>query len=264
MIYDNISAWSAEIAKKQRPDTNSLPNSDFDLLKQFYPQLNFRELEVSFTTEEVGPNFPYTNMKEMIEAASSGTFSVPGYSGSTTSLEGTEARKKLEALKEKTMANLEKVYEETMKYAMSPFPDDQAKAHYKKLREKLATFPSDEAGWKKQRMQVRKEAEEMARFASQKEADQHHHHGHHEEGEMSPAEEFEAKYGRNLEEMQERMNEFKADPQSFLEKSIIEKHGRNGLEIWQKSQEFAAKLSTMSASEKAATEAKFTEFLNQA
>lgn len=256
-IYKTIAEWSTTTAKENKPDTKSLPSNDFDLLKQFYPQLNFRDLETPFVPEEVGSNFPYSNMKEMIEAAGTGSFSVPGYSGSTTSLEASEAKAQLNALKEKSMAQLDAIYEDALKYANSPFPDDDAKKHYKALKEKLAGFPSDEAGWQKLRSTMEKEVDEMARLASKK-VDHHHN-----KGEMSPAEEFEAKYGRSLEEMQERMNEFKADPQGFLEKSIIDKYGKNGLDIWKKSQEFADKLSVMSDADKAATESKFTDFLNQ-
>jgi hypothetical protein len=71
------------------------------------------------------------------------------------------------------------------------------------------------------------------------------------------------KYGRNLDEMQERFNRFKADPNGFLEASIVEKYGASGLSVWKKSQEFSAKMSTLSEAEKSATEKSFADFLKQ-
>lgn len=260
-IYKAICKWSAKTAKDNKPDTTNLPSNDFDLLKQYYPQLNFRDLDTPFAVEEVGSSFPYKTMKEMLGAASEGSLKVPGYS-SVTSLEATDAKKKLADLKERTMAQIEAIYSETMAYAENSFPDDAAKAHYKKLREKLADFPQDAAGWKNFRANMEKQVDEMARLASKK-VDHHHHH-HHDEGAMSPAEEFEAKYGKNLDEMQERMARFKSDPEAFLENSILEKYGKNGLDVWKKSQEFSEKMAVMSDADKKATESKFSDFLKQA
>lgn len=259
-IYNDIAAWSKDTAKKNKPDNSNLPESDFDLLKQFYPQLDFRELNAPFAAEEVGSNFPYKNMKEMLAAANKGQLKVSGYS-SVSSLEATEAKAALQKLKDSTMKKVDEIYEDAMKYAKTPFPDDAAKNHYKTLKAKLADFPQGEAGWKKFRANMEKEVDEMARLASKK-VDHHHHHG--EDAGMSPAEEFEAKYGKSIEVMQERMNKYKSDPQGFLESSIVEKYGKDGLEVWKKSQEFSAKASMMSAADKEAVEKKFSEFLSQA
>jgi hypothetical protein len=79
-IYKNICQWSAKTVNENKPDAKNLPSSDFDLLKQFYPQLNYRELETSFSVEEVGEKFPYRNMKEMMSAAVDGSLDLPGYS----------------------------------------------------------------------------------------------------------------------------------------------------------------------------------------
>jgi hypothetical protein len=90
-IYKNICQWSAKTVEDNKPSADNLPKSDFDLLKQFYPQLNFRELETSFSIEEVGADFPYKDMKAMLNAALSGDLNVPGYVKDTsTSLEATE------------------------------------------------------------------------------------------------------------------------------------------------------------------------------
>ena len=72
------------------------------------------------------------------------------------------------------------------------------------------------------------------------------------------------KYGRNLDEMQERFNKYKANPEAFLESSILEKFGAAGLSLWKKSQEFSAKMGTMSDAEKSSTEKAFADFLKQA
>ncbi len=264
-VYKQICNWSKSTVKSNKPDTSNLPASDFDLIKQFYPQLNFRDLETPFSPEEVGSNFPYNNMKEMLTAAMKGSLNVPGYSGKTfTSLEATEIKADLAKLKEKTMKKVDEIFADTMKYATNPYPDDQAKKHYKALKAKLADFPQTPQAWEQYRANVEKEVDEMARLAS-KPDDHHHHHG--DEGHddhVSPAQEFQQKYGRNLDEMQERMNAFKADPEGFMEKSIIEKYGKAGLDVWKKSQEFSNNMSVMSEADKKAAEKAFSDFLNKA
>jgi hypothetical protein len=267
-IYKNICDWSVKTVKEFRPNASNLPSSDFDLLKQFYPQLNFRELETPFAVEEVGADFPYPSMKAMLNAAIAGDLSVPGYAqGTATSLEATEVRQQLIALKEATMKKVDAIYEETLVYANAAFPDDQAKVHYQALKKRLADFPQNAAGWSALRTNMEREVDEMARLAS-KRVDEHHghHEGEEEHGEKkaSPAQEFEAKYGRNLDEMQERMALYKTDPEGFLQASIFAKYGKDGLDVWKKSQEFSAQMSVMSEADKAATEASFTNFLNQA
>ena len=266
-IYKRISKWTTETARANKPDTKSLPSNDFDLLKQFYPNLNFRDLESSFSVEEVGANFPYKSLKELLDAATAGTLSVPGYSSSITKLEATEAKAKLAALKESSFKKIDAIFEDAMAFAKNPFPDEKAKTHYQTLRTKLASFPQGEAGWAAYRANLEQEVDEMARLASKKEDE---HHGHHEEGEgeheatLSPAQEFEAKYGRNLDEMQERFAKYKANPKGFLESSIVEKYGKNGLEVWKKSQEFSERLGVITEADKTAAEKAFSDFLKSA
>ena len=144
-IYKKICKWTSKTVKENKPSVDNLPESDFDLLKQFYPSLNLRDLETSFVPEEVGDNFPYQNMKEMLAAAIDGKLNVPGYSaGSVTSLEASEVRAELKALQETTMSKIDAIYADTMKQATTPFPDDQAKTHYSSLRTKLADFPQSQ------------------------------------------------------------------------------------------------------------------------
>ena len=40
------------------------------------------------------------------------------------------------------------------------------------------------------------------------------------------------------------------------------KYGRSGLDVWRKSQEFSASMSTMSDADKAAVEKKFSDFIS--
>jgi len=271
-IFNKISKWSKTIAKANKLDNTNVPSSDIDLLKQFYPQINVRELETPFSELEVGENFPYRTTKDMYNAASEGKLSVPGYSKSVTSLEATTARAELEVLKTSSLKKIDAIFEKTLAYAAAPFPDEEAKTHYRALKAKLADFPQTPAGWDSYRVKLDKEIDEMAILASKKDEAHHHHHEeeegeeseHKEEPHVSPAEEFEIKYGRNLEELQERMSKFKSNPVTFLENSIVEKFGKNGLDIWKKSQEFSAKLNVISAEERLATEKSFSDFLNQA
>lgn len=257
-IYKKICDWTSATAKDNKPDTSNLPANDFDLLKQFYPQLNFRDLETKFAAEEVGSNFPYANMKDMLQAAMDGTLSVPGYDSSITSLEATTAKAAVAALKESTMSNLDTIKSDTMAFATAPYPDETAKTHYRALKAKLADFPQGKAGWAEFRTKMEAEVDEMAKLAS-KPVDEHHHGNA-----VSPSEEFQAKYGRSLEEMDERMSRYKSDPKGFLEKSIVEKFGAKGLEVWKKSEEFSNAMSTMSDAEKTSAENSFAEFLKNA
>ena len=269
-IYKNICEWSTKTVAANKPDAKNLPVSDFDLLKQFYPQLNYRELETSFSVEEVGEKFPYKNMKDMMTAAVAGDLNVPGYSKASVSLEATEVRAALKSLKEATMVKIDTIYADTLAYANNAFPDAESKIHYQALKKRLADFPTTTSGWSALRSNMEKEVDEMARLASKRVDEHHGHHeeegeGHgHEEKKASPAQEFEAKYGRNLDEMQERMALYKTDPEGFLQASIFAKYGKEGLDVWKKSQEFSAQMSVMSEADKAATEASFTTFLNSA
>jgi len=261
-IYKSISKWSVDTAKANKPDTNNLPSNDFDLLKQFYPQLEFRDLETPFVADEVGASFPYSNMKELLSAAANGKLNIPGSTPSTT-IEASEAKAALAALKEKSMAKVDAIYQDTLKFAQTAFPDEQSRKHYKDLQKKLGDFPQGAQGWAKFRANMDKEVDEMARLAAKKEDP--HHHGHDDEHHTpSPAEEFQAKYGLSLDELQETMSRFKANPEGFLEASIVQKHGRNGLDVWKKSQEFAAVYAKSSPAEIAAAESAFTEFLKSA
>lgn len=254
-IYKNICKWSSDTSKSNRPDTSNLPENDFDLLKQFYPQISFRDLDQPFAAEEVGANFKYGSMKDMLQAALDGTLDVPGYSNDIVNLDAGKAKAALASLKESTMGKLDAIQKDTMAYAMAPFPDDQAKQHYATLKTKLADFPQGAAGWTDFRKKMEAEVDEMAKLAS-KPFDPHHHG----EGDcVSPAEEFKAKYGRDLDEMQERMNAYKSDPKAFLENAIIQNFGQNGLDVWKKSEGFS-----MSDSEKASAEKAFADFIAKA
>jgi hypothetical protein len=263
LIYKSICKWTATTAKASKPDTTNLPSNDFDLLKQFYPQLNFRDLEQNFAVSEVGANFPYKNMKTMLQAALDGKLAVPGYDNSITSLEATDAKAKLAALKSSTMAKLDTIQADALAFATMAYPDEQARTHYKALQTKLGNFPQGAAGWSDFRTKMDVEVDAMAKMASKK-VDEHH--GHEEEGEhgakVSPAEEFEAKYGRNLDVMQERMSQYKNDPKGFLENSIMEKFGQKGLDVWKKSESFS--MGSVSAADKAAAEKAFADFLKSA
>lgn len=264
-IYESIAEWSQKVAAENKISADSLPESDFDFLQQLYPSVSTADIEVPFTVEEVGPNFPYNNLKSMFEAASQGTLKVPGYSAdSVTSLDCSDAIKKLENLHAEMNTKLDAIYADCMAFATSPFPDDAAKKHYQQLKVKLAEFPQSPAEWKTYRENFDKEVDEMARLASKKEEHHAHHDDDHHEDRPSVAKEFEDKYGRNLEEMQERYLQFKADPVAFYEKSVEATYGKRGVDVWRRAQEVSEKIKVLSESEKKAVEDKFAEFLKQA
>jgi len=261
-IYSNIAQWTTVTAKENRPTTATLPKSDFDLLKAFYPYLNFRDLETPLNKLEVGENFPYRTMKDMMSAAVTGDINVPGYSASSVTLDAAEAKKAVAALKERTMAKMENIFQETLVYANSDFPDDKSKAHYRALAAKLADIPKSPAELATYNAKMTAEVDDMVSLLAVKEEE---HHGHDEEhSEPSAAELFEAKYGKSLEDMMMRQAAYKSDPVGYMEASIIEQHGKNGLDMWKKSQEFSEKLSVMSAADKLAAETLFSDFLKKA
>lgn len=264
-IYKSICEWSSKTVKEFKPTTANLPANDFDLLQEFYPQLNFRELETPFTVDEVGANFQFANMKELLSAAAAGPLKIPGFEA-VTSLECAGLKADLAKLKKAAMEKVDALYADTLAYAKNPFPDAESKAHYQKLRATLAGFPQTKAEWTAFRATTEKEVDEMAKLASKEDDSHHHHHEEEEHGEpkLSVAEEFQAKYGRSLEEMQERMNEYKSNPEGFVESSILKKFGRAGLDIWNKSQEFSAQFSVMSEADRTAAEESFASFLKSA
>lgn len=258
-IYDSICEWTGKTASDNKPSTDNLPENDFDLLKNYYPELDYRDMETPFGEDEVGANFPYRNMKEMMNAALNKNLNVPGY-GPGVKLEATEIRSELAALKESTMASVETIYKDALSQATNPFPDAKAKEHYQALRAKLADFPQSPEGWSAFRAKMEKEVDEMATLASK--PAEHGHHGEHSG--PTPAEQFEAKYGKSLEDMQDRFQKYKENPEAFLENSIVEKFGQNGLDIWKKSQTFSSDMAAMSEADKAAVEAKFSDFVKSA
>lgn len=271
-IYNEVAEWTKKTVKANKPTASTLPASDIDLLRQFYPSIDTREMDTPFVAEEVGENFPYRNMKAMLDAASAGKLSVPGYSKDITDLDVNATLAKLDKMEADAIAKLDALEADALAFAMNPFPDDKAKAHYRKIRETLGTFPQGAAAWATYRSNDEKVIEEMARLAAKK--DEHHHH-HEEEGEeggdhhhkvekMSTAQEFEVKYGRNLEEMEERYAMYKANPATFMEKNLEKKYGKKGIDAWKASQEINQQLALLSDSEKKALEAEYSAFLAKA
>jgi predicted lactoylglutathione lyase len=252
-VYKDISKWTEDVAKTNKPDHTNLPANDFDLLKQFYPQLNFRDLETKFSEEEVGTGFKYQNMKEMLQAAMDGNLDVPGYTKDISNLESTKARNQLAALKESTMNRLDQIQAEAMAYATNPFIDEEAREHYKALKAKLGSFPQTKDEWAAFRAKMEAQVDEMAKLASKADSSEHG---------LSPEEEFKNKYGKSLEEMNERMSKFKADPNNFLEDTIKDSFSQKGLDVWKKSESFSQNV--ISEADKAAAEKAFAEFLEKA
>ena len=261
-IYKSICQWTTTTVQSNKPSTTSLPSNEFDLLKQFYPQLNYRDLETLFTVDEVGERFPYRNLKELFSAAASGKLNLPQYS-SVTSLDASEIRKDIASLRDKTMTKVDDIYNKALTYASNPLPDEESKSHYQKLRAQLATFPQTSQEWATYRTSMEKTVDEMSVLAAKLDEEEHHHH---DEGEahISPAQEFENKYGKNLDDMQDLMSKYKQNPESFFETTILDKYGKTGLDILTKSQEFSAKFSVLSESERVSTENSFKEFLKKA
>jgi hypothetical protein len=262
-IYKSICQWTAKTVQTNKPSAATLPSNEFDLLKQFYPALNYRDLETLFTVDEVGENFPYKNLKELFSAAATGKLNVPKYS-SSTSLDASEVKKNIATLRESTMKKVDDIYSKAVTYASNPLPDNEAKVHYQKLRAQLATFPQTSNEWATYRASIEKKVDEMSLLAAKLDDEEHHHHHAEDDGHISPAQEFENKYGKNLDDMQELMSKYKQNPESFFESTILDKYGKTGLDILTKSQEFSAKFSVLSEADRSSAENSFKEFLKKA
>jgi hypothetical protein len=168
--------WMDKVIDANPLTTDTLPKNDFDLLKQFYPYLDFTDLETPFTSEEVGENFPYKNLKDLFAAASEEKLDIPGFNTDIDSLECPEIRKELEALKDSTLKSLAACKDKCLALARSPFPDDKAKAHYKELKEMMAGIPMTAAEKEAFKTNEEKMIAEMAAFASKEDEEEHHHH----------------------------------------------------------------------------------------
>ena len=219
-IYKSICEWSSATVKSNKPSATSLPVNEFDLLKQFYPSINYRDLETLLTPDEVGNNFPYKNLKELFSAAASGKLDLPQYKG-VTSLDASEIRKSIATLKESTDKKVEDIYNKALEYASNPLPDDEAKKHYQKLKSQLETFPQTSADWTTYRSKMEKTVDEMSLLAAKLDEEEHHHHDD-DEAHISPAQEFQNKYGKNLDDMQDMMSKYKQNPEGFFEASVLE------------------------------------------
>jgi hypothetical protein len=264
-IYKSICQWSAKVARKAKIDPSALPENDVDLLKVFFPSLDTRELDIDLDKDAFGDDFPYKNMKELFHAASTGTLKVqPDASyltGSNSDVKGTlsqqvvdmsEARRKLDELKRESFAALEAARDEALAWARDPFPDELARQHYREMKTQLDALPSTSAEWDTYEVDMMNRIDEMASVASRRVPEgegEHEHHGEHEKDDhhavparLTPAEEFQNKYGRNLDEVMEALAKYKADPDGFLEASVLSSCGKNGVEAWRRLQAHAASL----------------------
>ena len=271
-IYNEICQWSKETAKNYHANKPALPANDLDVLKLYFPNFQAKELEDPFDVDIVGPDFPYKNMIEMFQAAGEGTFAAPGFTPDPTdvNLSGDEARAELAALKERTMTRLDAILAESIALAKNPYPDEAARVHYQNLRKKLQNFPQTRSERETYHNNMIAEVDEMARMASKKappvEHDEHHGHaeGAHTAAVPSPAMEFEAKYGWNLDQLQQSFTKFKSDPVGYSESVIAEKLGSKGLSAWKQSQKFSEQIAMMNTDEKAAAEETMKNIINGA
>merc|ERR1711988_1614744 len=85
-----------------------------------------------------------------------------------TTIQAKEVSADVAALKESTMTKIDVIYKDALAFASNPFPDDEAKEHYKTLKSKLANFPQSPDAWAKFRTDMEKEVDEMARLPVRK------------------------------------------------------------------------------------------------
>ena len=210
--------------------------------------------------EEVGENFPYKNAKELFSAASTGQLSLPKMSTIST-LQADAIRGKVSLLKEKSMQKIDLIFENALMFAKNPVPDAESKVHYQKLKGTLEKFPRTSEEWVSYRSTMENRINEMSLLAAKLDEEVHHHHEEHTEPVLSIQQQFEQKYGKNLDDMQELLSKYKQNPEGFFESSILEKYGKTGFDILTKSQEFSSNVSVMNESDKSAAESLFKDFL---
>jgi hypothetical protein len=283
-IYKSICQWSSKMARKTKVDPSALPENDIDLVKMFFPNLDTRDLDADLDQDAFGDAFPYKNMKELFHAASTGTLKIQpdaGYLDKVSSspaegksplvLDMSEGRRQLEELKNESLAALEIARDEALALARNPFPDDLARQHYREMKMKLDALPSTPAQWEAYEADMLSRIDEMAKFASRRveeEGEHHEHHDDHADGQhakpvrLTPAEEFQNKYGRNLDEVMDNLSKYKADPDGFLEASILSSYGKKGVETWRKIQAHAASLTDAETVQR--LEQSMTDILNSA
>lgn len=244
-IFKSICQWSSKAASKNKFDPATLPSNDFELVKMLYPNANMRELEEPLKEEEYGVDFPYKNLKDMYSAARKGTLSIPGYSTNSPEnyiLDVSEARQALAELKERTLAELDATLEECKALVLNPFPDETARIHYQKLRERLAALPQSDEEWVVHRARKLALVEEMATVVSRRvPEEQLLAHEHHEEEHASssppiptPAEDLQTKYGKNIEVLAQDFAKFKNNPTGYLETFLTERVGKTVSDVWKR------------------------------
>lgn len=258
-ILEDYANWSEEVGNAEE-NKFIPPDDDFQLLKAVFPSLETDEFETPFSQDEA-EGIPYNNYHELFQAAARGELANSNLG--EYSLDG--ALKELETAKEKSIKRLEAIRDEMTAKAMVDFPDEIARKHYQEMRKELADLFLTDEERKKRQQDFERKVDEMARLACKsKEEHHHHHHDEHHEKTLSPEEEFAAKYGKRLSDIESRGSDFKSNPATFIEKTIERKFGQDGISAWRALEEAKVEKAKLSEAEAKAQELEFIEFLKRA
>ena len=311
VILDYYDDWLTEVSKKARITEADLPANDLDLLKMFYPSLDISEFEVPFEKELIGADFPYLNLKEMFAAVDNDTFALPPSFSSSTAEDdeedgdydyatdikgeygeeegldlsaGVDVSAQVAALEVETMARLDAALANVTSYARQPYPDEEARAHYLRMRDRLVGRPQTAAEWSASRAKDERDVEEMVAFSSRPVASAREgggggdHHDHENEPAAAEAaaeaaaaarealsQEFEDRFGWRPEQAQQDFALFKANPAKFTEEMIRAKHGSGAADAWRETKgRFSERINAMSEEDKRAATERYMTLLKNA
>ncbi len=288
-MWDYGSDWMQSVKDKSKPVTKAdLPEDPFDLIKLFIPEYDLTEVQQPFSVEDVGTDFPYQNWQEMSLDAQRGQLKWPqgvqlldpmddldpmdlfneNFTSYRVFSQITENyRAKLAASKERALAELDEAYEKAVALAKDPLNDEEGRAHYRWVKEKLKEYPDTPEGWQLRRENMLAKAEEMAEVASKRPSvfdkfdaqfDADHHFDPEKDAIIQANQIFQTKYGRNLEEIQESYRRYEEDPVNYLDKLIAERFGAEGTAVWKQAQVFNR---TVSVEEQKKADVEFRDFL---
>lgn len=262
-IFNEMMDWTNTV-HRDIPES-SLPDSPFELLETFFPELRKPLLELDSPLND--PDVHYKTKKDMLEDAFRGKLTLPPGVGKEeidiTSLEQeldmieADALQKVDALQNQMLAEIES----------SPILlDPPALSFYQKAKEFLQNIPITTAEIQAERTKTLQRVDEMAAFVVRAENEEHeHHHEHHEgaEQKLSVAEQFKQKYGMDLIKIRERLAKFNSDS-NYLESVAMEMDGKEGLENWKEIEKtYQENYANLSETDRVNIIQNFKSFLNK-
>jgi len=264
LIFRDMAAWTREV--EQSVPKESIPDSPFDLLSIFFPEMRpaFQELEAPLND----PDIPYKTTREFVEDAFRGNFPIKGV---TAEDDSAEFEKQLDTIEAESLQRVHDLRQRLLQEVESDQEqlDEQSKAFYRRAKELVNSTPITQAEWDTESEKTKRLVEEMAELAAAEDEEHHHHdeehegHDEHHEKKLSIPEQFKQRYGRDLKKMQERLGKFSANPNNYLEVVAVEAAGKEGLDLWKEIEKsFEDNYSKLSEQERVKLQQDFKTFVN--